>query len=50
MYVGESKIIGIVGTYFAIGYTAGWSWHDTHGLLLSYHCGAGVTCVVSFVP
>jgi hypothetical protein len=25
MYVGESKIIGIVGTYFAIGYTAGWS-------------------------
>jgi len=32
-YVGESKIIRIVGTCFAVGYTAGWAWQDTHGLL-----------------
>jgi hypothetical protein len=25
MYVGESKIIRIVGTCFALGYTAGWA-------------------------
>jgi len=24
-YVGESKIIRTVGTYFAFGYTAGWA-------------------------
>ena len=45
-YVGESKIICTIGTCFAVGYTAGWSWQNTHGLLLSYHCGAGVTLIV----
>ena len=48
IYVGESKIIRTVGTYFAVGCTAGWAWQDTHGLLLSYHCGAGVTLIVHF--
>ena len=47
-YVGESKIIHTVGTCFAVGYTAGWAWQNTHGLLLSYHCGAGVTLIVHF--
>jgi len=47
-YVGESKIIRTLGTCFAVGYTAGWSWQNTHGLLLSYHCGAGVTLIVHF--
>jgi len=42
MYVDGSKIIHTIGTCFAVGYTAGWSWQNTHGLLLSYHCGAGV--------
>ena len=45
---GESKIIRTVGTYFAVGYTAGWAWQNTHGLLLPYHCGAGVTLIVHF--
>jgi hypothetical protein len=48
IYVGESKIIRTVGTYFAVGYTAGWALQDTHGLLLSYHCGAGVPLIVHF--
>ena len=26
MYVGESKIIRTIGTFFAAGYTAGWAW------------------------
>ena len=47
-YVGESKIIRTIGTCFAVGYTAGWAWQNTHGLLLSYHCGAGVTLIVHF--
>ena len=47
-YIRESKIIRIVGTYFAVCYTAGWAWQDTHGLLLSYYCGAGVTLIVHF--
>jgi hypothetical protein len=47
MYVGESKIIYNIGTCFAVGYTAGWAWQDTHGLL-SYHCGVGVTLIVHF--
>ena len=48
LYVGESKIICNIGTCFAVGYTAGWAWQDTHGLLLSYHCGAGVALIVHF--
>ena len=48
MYAGESKIICNLGTCFAVGYTAGWAWRDTHGLLLSYHCGAGATLIVHF--
>ena len=48
LYVGESKIIRTIGTCFAVGYTAGWAWKNTHGLLLSYHCGAGVTLIVHF--
>jgi hypothetical protein len=44
----ESKIIRTIGTCFAVGYTAGWAWQNTHGLLLSYHCGAGVTLIVHF--
>jgi hypothetical protein len=47
-YVGESKIIRTIGIYFAVGYTAGWAWQNTHGLFLSYHCGAGVTLIVHF--
>jgi len=47
-YAGESKIIRTIGTCFAVGYTAGWSWQNTHGLLLSYHCSAGVTLIVHF--
>jgi len=47
-YIGESKIICTIGTCFAVGYTARWSWQNTHGLLLSYHCGAGVTLIVHF--
>jgi hypothetical protein len=37
-----------VGTCFAVGYTDGWAGHDARGLLLSYHCGAGVTVEVHF--
>jgi hypothetical protein len=48
MYVGESKIIRNVATCFAVGYTAGWALQDTHGLLPSYHCRAGVTLIVHF--
>jgi len=48
IYVGESKIIRTIGTCFAVGYTTGWAWQSTHGLLLSYHCGAGVTLIVHF--
>jgi hypothetical protein len=48
MYVGESKIIHTIGTCFAVGCTAGWAWQNTHGLLLFYHCGAGVTLIVHF--
>jgi hypothetical protein len=43
---GESKIILTVGTYFAVGHTAGWAWRDTHGLHLYYHRGAGETMIV----
>jgi len=28
-YIGESKIIGIVGACFAVGYTASWARCDT---------------------
>jgi hypothetical protein len=49
LYVGESKIIRTVGTCFAFGYTAGWAQQNTHGLLLSYHCGVGVTLIVHTV-
>jgi hypothetical protein len=48
MYVGELKIIRTIGSHFAVGYTAGWAWQNTHGLLLSYNCGAGVTLIVHF--
>jgi hypothetical protein len=48
LFLGESKIIRTVGTYFAVGCTAGWTWQDTHGLLPSYHCGAGLTLIVHF--
>ena len=48
LYIGESKIICTVGTCFAVDYTAGWAWCNTHGLLLSYNCGAGVTLIVHF--
>ena len=48
IYIGDSKIICTVGTRFAVGYTAGWAWQNTHGLLLSYHRGAGVTLIVHF--
>jgi hypothetical protein len=37
-----------IGTCLAVGHTAGWAWQNTHGLLLSYHCGAGVTLIVHF--
>ena len=37
-----------VSTCFAVGYTPGWAWQNTHGLLLVYHCGAGVTLIVHF--
>jgi hypothetical protein len=47
-YAGESKIIRNIGKCFAVGYTAGWARQDTHDLLLSYHCGAGVTLIVHF--
>jgi hypothetical protein len=47
-YVGESHIIRTIGTCFAVGYTIGWAWQNTQGLLLSYHCGAGVTLIVHF--
>jgi hypothetical protein len=42
------KIIRTVGTCFVVGYSADWAWQDTHGLLLSYHCGAGVTLIDHF--
>ena len=48
IYIDESKIICTIGTCFAVGYTAGWAWQNTHGLLLSYHCGASVTLIVHF--
>jgi hypothetical protein len=48
LYIGESKITPTLGTCFALGYTAGWEWQNTHGLLLSYHCGAGVTLIGHF--
>jgi hypothetical protein len=48
LYIGESEIICTIGTCFAVGYTASWAWQNTHGLLLSYHCGAGVTLIVHF--
>jgi len=47
-HVGESKIICTIGICFAVGYIAGWAWQNTHGLPLSYHCGAGVTLIVHF--
>jgi len=47
-YAGESKIIRTIGTCFAVGYIAGWAWQNTHCLLLSYHCDAGVTLIVHF--
>ena len=50
IYVGESKIIRTIGTCFAVSYTAGWARQNTHGLLLYYHCGAGVTLIVHFCP
>jgi hypothetical protein len=43
---GESKIIRNVGTSCAVGYTSGWAWCDTCGLLVSYCCGADVTLIV----
>jgi hypothetical protein len=45
-YEGESKIIRIVATYCAVGYTAGWAWCDTCGILVSYCCFADVTLIV----
>jgi len=48
IYVSESKIIRTLGTCIAVGYTAGWAWQNAHGLLLSYHCGAGVTLIIHF--
>jgi hypothetical protein len=42
-YKGESKIIHNVGRCCEVGYTAGWAWCDTCGLLVSYCCGADVT-------
>jgi len=48
MYAGESKIICNLGICFAVGYTSGRAGCDTHGLILSYHCGAGVTLIVHF--
>jgi hypothetical protein len=45
MYTGESKIIHNVDTCCAVGYTAGWAWRDTCGLLVSYCCGADVTLI-----
>jgi len=48
IYIRESKIIRTIGTYFAVGYTAGWAWQNTPRLLLSYNCGAGVTLIVRF--
>jgi hypothetical protein len=47
-YVGESKIIRTIGTCFAAGCTAGWACQNTRGLLLSYHCGAGVILMIHF--
>jgi len=56
LYEGKSKIIQDVGTCFAVGYTAGWTWHDTragghdtiHVVYCSpYYCGAGVTLIVN---
>ena len=46
--LGESKMICTLGICLAVGYTAGWAWHNTHGLLLSYHFIAGVTLIVHF--
>jgi len=48
MYVGESKIIRTISTCFAVAYIAGWSWQNTNGLLLFYHCDVGVTLIVYF--
>ena len=48
IYVGESKIIRTIGTCCTVGYTAGWAWQNTHGLLLFYYFGAGVTLIVHF--
>jgi hypothetical protein len=41
-------MICTIGICLAVGYTAGWAWHNTHGLLLSYHFIAGVTLIVHF--
>jgi hypothetical protein len=46
MYEGESKIIHNVDTCCAVGYTTGWAWCDTYGLLVYYCCGADMTLVV----
>jgi hypothetical protein len=46
VYESVSKIIRYVGTCRAVGYTAGWAWCDTCGLLGSYCCGADVTLIV----
>jgi hypothetical protein len=49
MYV---RIIRNVDTpYMFSGWlTADLAWRDTHGLPLSYHCGADVTLIVYFCP
>jgi hypothetical protein len=46
MYKGETKIIHNVDTCCAFGYTAGWAWFNTCGLLVSYCCGADFTLIV----
>jgi hypothetical protein len=37
LHEGESIIIRTVGTRLVVGYTAGWTWQDTRGLLLVGH-------------
>jgi hypothetical protein len=46
IYEGESKIILNVGTCCAVGYTAGWAWCYSCGLLGFYCCGSDVTLEV----
>jgi hypothetical protein len=49
-YEGGSKIVHIVGTCCAVGYTLGWACCDTCGLLVSYCCGADLTLEVHCCP